>query len=182
MRRLALAFGVFLLAGVLSAQNAPSQDPARAARLKAAEELLVAMNMEETFQQGVDAMLKVQLDSNPMLLQFEDILREFVAKYVSWTAVKGDYAALYADVFTEQELRDLIAFHQTPLGKKLLASMPDLITRGTQIGQAKLDAHSAELTQKIKARIEEQRKKEAEKKLQGQPGQATPAAPAQPKP
>jgi uncharacterized protein len=31
---------------------------------------------------------------------------------------------VYAEVFTERELRDLIAFYETPLGQKFLDKMP----------------------------------------------------------
>jgi len=36
-------------------------------------------------------------------------------------------ATVYANEFTEQELKDLVAFYKSPLGKKLLASEPRAI-------------------------------------------------------
>ena len=89
MRKLILALGLVFVAATnaLAAQAPTAPDPART---KAAEELLVAMKMEETFQQGIDTMIKTQLDSEPLLVQFEDILRNFARKYLSWTAVKAE--------------------------------------------------------------------------------------------
>src|SRR5437764_6151806 len=36
-------------------------------------------------------------------------------------------AAIYANEFTEQELKDLVTFYKSPLGKKLLATEPRAI-------------------------------------------------------
>jgi uncharacterized protein len=36
-------------------------------------------------------------------------------------------AKIYASVFTEQELKDLVTFYKTPLGQKLLATEPTAI-------------------------------------------------------
>jgi hypothetical protein len=42
-------------------------------------------------------------------------------------AVGDEMAKVYATDFTEKELRDLIAFYKTPLGKKLLEQEPRTI-------------------------------------------------------
>ena len=36
-------------------------------------------------------------------------------------------AKVYADAFTEQELKDLVTFYKTPLGQKLLSAEPEAI-------------------------------------------------------
>ncbi len=38
-----------------------------------------------------------------------------------------DLAKIYADAFTQQEMKDIIAFYQTPAGKKLLDQQPKLV-------------------------------------------------------
>ena len=38
-----------------------------------------------------------------------------------------DLAKIYADAFSEQEMKDIIAFYQTPAGKKLLDQQPRLV-------------------------------------------------------
>jgi tetratricopeptide (TPR) repeat protein len=39
---------------------------------------------------------------------------------------------IYVEAYTEQELRDLIAFYKTPIGKKTLEKTPLLMPQGTQ--------------------------------------------------
>ena len=43
---------------------------------------------------------------------------------------------LYARYFTEQEIRDLIDFYQTPTGQKSIAVMPALMQDSMEAGEA----------------------------------------------
>jgi hypothetical protein len=144
--------------------------------LKAAGELVQIMDMKSTFEQGKEAMIKAQVQSNPALGQFEDLMRQFMDKYLTWDQVESQFVNIYADIFTESELRELIQLYQTPTGKKLLTSMPDIMNRGMQITQKQLQPHLPELQQQIMARVQEQQKQ----KQQAQPGQGQPGQPAQP--
>ncbi|CAD5109317.1 DUF2059 domain-containing protein [Zestomonas carbonaria] len=60
-------------------------------------------------------------------------------KAVGWDKVKPDMIKLYTGAFTEQELKDLLAFYESPLGKKVLAKMPELTAQSAQLTQAKLE-------------------------------------------
>ncbi len=42
----------------------------------------------------------------------------------SWKNFQDDFIAVYAEVFSEDELRGLIKFYRTPLGQKLVNKMP----------------------------------------------------------
>jgi len=142
--------------------------------VKAAEDLIQLMDMRSTFNQGKEAMIKAQVQSNPGLVQFEDLMRQFLDKYLTWEQVKGEYVRIYTDTFTEPELRELIQLYQTPTGKKLLGSMPEIMNRSMQVTQNQLQPHLPELQQQIMARVQEQQKKQQPAPGQGQPGQAQP--------
>jgi uncharacterized protein len=58
---------------------------------------------------------------------------------------KVDVAAVYAETFDESELRDLIAFYKSPLGKKLIARMPELTSKSMQISQSRIQAITPDL-------------------------------------
>ena len=45
---------------------------------------------------------------------------------------------LYTSNFSEPELKELIKFYQSPLGKKFMQKMPELTARSAQLTQAKL--------------------------------------------
>lgn len=61
-------------------------------------------------------------------------------KAVAWDKLKPGMVKLYTDNFSESELKDLIAFYQSPLGKKVLEKMPTLTAQSAQMTQAKLEA------------------------------------------
>ncbi|AYC33589.1 DUF2059 domain-containing protein [Pseudomonas cavernae] len=61
-------------------------------------------------------------------------------KAVGWDKIKPDMVKLYTSNFTEQELKDLLAFYESPLGKKMLQKMPELTAQSAQLTQAKLES------------------------------------------
>jgi len=67
---------------------------------------------------------------------------------------RGEFEAIIVDVydrhFSVDELRQLIAFYQTPVGQKVLSSMPAIMQESTRAGQqwgARLGASIAEQLQ-----------------------------------
>jgi len=45
----------------------------------------------------------------------------------SWDQMKDMYIDIYTQVFTEDEINQLVEFYQSPLGKKMLEKMPELL-------------------------------------------------------
>lgn len=46
---------------------------------------------------------------------------------------------LYTQTFTEQELKDLVKFYESPLGKKVLTQMPKVTQQSAQLTQQSLE-------------------------------------------
>ncbi|MBC3950265.1 MULTISPECIES: DUF2059 domain-containing protein [Pseudomonas] len=59
---------------------------------------------------------------------------------IGWNKLKPDMVKLYTANFTESELKDLVAFYQSPLGKKVLTKMPELTQQSAQLTQGKLES------------------------------------------
>lgn len=119
--------------------------------LEAAEELLAAVGMEQVLEQSISQMIDMQLQQKPALAPYRNVMEAFFNKHMSYESLKPEMAALYAEYFTEQELRDLIGFYETPTGQKAVAVMPELMGRGAQIGVARVQANLGELKQMIQA-------------------------------
>ncbi len=60
---------------------------------------------------------------------------------------------LYAGTFTHQEIRELLAFYNTPTGRKAAASMPGLMRQGQQIGESMAREMGPELKRRLKAAL-----------------------------
>ena len=54
---------------------------------------------------------------------------------IKWDEIKPKLVDIYVKEFSEQELKELLAFYQTPTGKKSLVKLPALFQQGAAIGQ-----------------------------------------------
>jgi hypothetical protein len=124
-------------------------------RHELALQLLEAMRMPDQIAASVATVVATQTRQNPDLPGLGEILREFLSRYVTWDAMKDEYAELYAGAFTEEELREMTAFYRTPTGQKLARSTAQLTRLGAELGERTMRAHSAELDQMIARRVGE---------------------------
>jgi hypothetical protein len=129
-------------------------DPA--AHQEAARQLLAAVNMERMLSQSIEQMLELQIQQNPQLAPFRQTMLDFLDKYMSYESLEEDLVALYAEAFSEAELRDLVAFYETPTGQKTVQLMPTLMSRGAQIGAKRVQDNIGELQKAIQAAVEAQ--------------------------
>ena len=137
-----LALGLALTGAPAEAQqkNAPAPAPstvplktASPAAIAAAKEIIAMKNASAMYANAVPNLVEqtknVLMQSN---LNYQKDLNEvaiIVAKNLAGREKEiGDgMAQVYANEFTEQELKDLVTFYKSPLGQKLLASEPRAI-------------------------------------------------------
>jgi uncharacterized protein len=122
---------------------------------KAAEHLLIIMEVDKSLPKIAEQVVETQLQQNPQLAPQRDILQKFLNKYLNWESVKEDTITAYTQEFTEPELKKLTEFYKTPVGKKASEKMPKLAFISGQIGLRQAQAHQTELRQMI----EEQKNK-----------------------
>lgn len=122
-----------LLAGV-GAPLASQDAPADSTRLALARQLLVLNRSTEQAMANMDAMLTSQRALNPRIPgAFWD---RFGARvHESRDTFTGMLAEIYARHFTASELRELIAFHQTPIGQRLIELQPRISQESMEAGQ-----------------------------------------------
>jgi hypothetical protein len=116
---------------------------------KAAENLLLVLEVDKSLPQIVEQVVNAQLQQNPQLAPQREILHRFLTTYVNWESVKEDTITAYAHEFTEPELKKLTEFYKTPLGKKAGEKMPQLAFLAGQLGLRKAQAHQTELRQML---------------------------------
>ncbi|HET7465022.1 MAG TPA: DUF2059 domain-containing protein [Longimicrobium sp.] len=131
------------------ARPARAQDEPTPARTAAAEQLIASIDMEHTYAKTMEMMVQSQLRQNPQMAQFEGVMRSFFARYLSWPQIHADMARIYALTYTEDEMRQLTAFYQTPLGKRLLETMPELAQRSSEVTQRRVMEHMPELMEQM---------------------------------
>lgn len=119
----------------------------------AAGQLLQAMNAEKTTNDAIDVAMRMQLETNSELRPYQDLMRAYLAKYMSWDALRDKYVAIYMETYTEEELKGLSEFYKTPLGQKLIASLPRVMERSADVGRDAVTGHMDELEAAIRARV-----------------------------
>ena len=107
MRRIIVAL---VLLSVIPMVRAADDKTAAPGHRAAAEQMLTLMDMPTLLKQSVDQMVKMQVQQNPTIAPYEGVMKEFLAKYMSWDSLKPDMIKLYTDEFTEPELGELNKF------------------------------------------------------------------------
>jgi uncharacterized protein len=128
-----LALGLALTAVPASAQQAPALKDASPAAIAAAKEILAMKNASGIYasavpnivQQTKDQLLQTNLNYQKDLNEVAVIVAQKLAGREK--EIGEGMAKVYANEFTEQELKDLVTFYKSPLGQKLLASEPRAI-------------------------------------------------------
>ncbi|MFC0241165.1 DUF2059 domain-containing protein [Rhodopseudomonas telluris] len=129
-----LSLGIALSAGQAMAQAKPPT-PAAIAAAKEILELkrantIYANAVPNIVQRTMDTLMQTNLNYQKDLKE----VAEVVAKNMAGREKEiGDgMAKIYAQDFTEQELKDLVTFYKTPLGQKLLNEEPKAIASSMQ--------------------------------------------------
>jgi uncharacterized protein len=128
-----LVLGLALAAVPAGAQQPPPLKQASPAALAAAKEILAMKSASAMYANAVPNI--VEQTKNALLqnnLNYQKDLNEVAVVVAQSMAGRekeiGDGMALvYANQFTEQELKDLVTFYKSPLGQKLLAAEPAAI-------------------------------------------------------
>ena len=153
----AIASAIAFLSYPAFVQAAPAADPAA---VEATRQMLSAMKVRELTVQSLSQSEKimpqqmrtmvtqmVQADTTMTPAQKKQGLEKFEKMLPAMTAtihgmlsdpslvdqMVAEMVPLYADTYTVDEIRQLSAFYQSPLGQKMLANMPQLTARSMEI-------------------------------------------------
>jgi uncharacterized protein len=147
-------------AWIACASPAPAQQPTPGAIATARELLQVkgAVNMFDPLIPGIiESAKNAFLPTNPGLFkelnEVAAILRTQLAARRS--EIIDEIARLYAQRFTEAEMKEVIAFYKTPIGRKLVNDEPAVIDQGL----ARTQAWSNKLSDEVFSRFRAEMKK-----------------------
>jgi hypothetical protein len=123
--------------------------------------------MKAAFSQSFESGFNSQVTQNhedpakyqKELRAFEDKMFGLISDRMSWARLKPKFIVMYDETFTQQELSDIVAFYKTPSGKSLLRKLPELMTKGSQVGQQEMMGVVPEIQQMTKDFMESMLKK-----------------------
>jgi hypothetical protein len=142
-----------VLAAPLSAQPAttPPAAPIAPSHLAAAKEYLDLHGIVDMAMTGAQMAMDQQIAANPALRPYRQTMLDWARELFSSDETKTAFATVYAEVFTEPEIRQLMEFARTPLGRKVAANQVNLAQRGAEVGQRVAQAHQADLMARLQA-------------------------------
>ena len=140
----------------------------------AVEELLhvskVDQMLEPTIQQ-LDSMLEQQFaklaeskDDKRILKKYRKRLVRLVRSKMKWEMMKADIVDIYVNVYTEDEVKEVTKFYQSPIGQKLIAKMPQVMQEAMTVSQKNLQRLMPEIQKISREMAEELDRKKRRKK------------------
>lgn len=119
--------------------------------LAAARQFLDLMHIQETAAAGMTVAMDQQVQANPGLAAYRGTMEKWARDLFASEEAVNAFATMYAETFTEPELRELITFYRSPIGQRLAGRQAELARRGAEVGQRLAQAHQAELIRMLTA-------------------------------
>lgn len=141
-----------LLACAAPAAAQPEPSPGEVA---AARDLLEASRTRENFIKAMELGME-QGGMGELTPQIRQVLRDFMDEHFRYEDLEPQFIQVYADAFTEQELRDLAAFYRTPLGQRVVETLPEITAASQRIAMERMQAVMPQLMQAIMEAMEEE--------------------------
>ena len=130
-----------------------------------AEQLLTAMHVERTMSdmmaairtqvshalQSTPGMDQITPEQRKLMDTYQAQINKLVDDAMSWKVLGPQYADLYAQTYTEEEIDGILAFYQSPAGKAMVAKTPELTTKSLAISQQMM----ADLQPKMSALVQQ---------------------------
>ena len=98
----------------------------------------VYMQVQQMFAQRFEQ-TKAPASKKAVLETYQAKANAALDQAIGWNKLKPDMIKLYTSTFSESELKDLVAFYQSPLGKKVLEKMPAVTQQSAQLTQQSLE-------------------------------------------
>ena len=158
VRFIAHTIGAAVIVCLALTQTAQAQQPSAAA-VALATQLLELKGGIGAFDPAIDGVVihhkGVLLQINPNLAKdindVEKLMRQEGAGRRE--ELHKEIALGYASAFTDQELKDLIAFYKTPLGKKMIEQEPKAGEQSTKRAQIWIDKYAVAVIAKMRAEM-----------------------------
>ena len=120
-----------------------AQEPTEG-QMQAAARLIDVMHYENSWgsvsEQIIQGIYPPGSDTSKFVIESQARMREMFAKQFRWQDLKPEYVRLYASLYTEAELRQLIAFYESPVGQKMMRLGPQMTARLLAITQRRMMA------------------------------------------
>jgi hypothetical protein len=152
-------FGLALVAAVAAGPSAALAQTPSAGAMAAAKELITLKGAASVFDAVIPGVIETAKNAflrlNPGLAKdLNEVAALLRAEYADKkNNMLDDLARAFTQRFTEQELKDAVAFYKTPLGKKLITEEPAAMDDGLAKAQTWANQFSEEMLARIRVEM-----------------------------
>src|SRR5260370_38897562 len=111
-----------------------------------------AMEQMKNMMAGVAKQTNVSPEATEKAKAMQDKMFALIETEMSWEKMRAEYAKIYAEVFTPEEVKGLVAFYKSPMGQAFLDKQPLLIQKIMALAQKRI----MEVTPKIQEMIKQE--------------------------
>lgn len=159
---------ILVLTGLLVASSSAFALDKSGSHYKAAIDLMEAADATAMLRQArsqMDGMLDARMQQLQTKIppekqqEFDDYKVEvsgLIRKNMRWGKLRDEFAELYMEMYSEDELEQLVGFYESPVGKKFIKRTPELMQRTVGIMQQRMAAmmpEIQELTQNLQKSV-----------------------------
>lgn len=120
-----------------------------------AEKVMVLTNMDQTLEHAKQQVLHMQArmmdqfdvpaEKNDEALAFQNRIIEKTFEVMSFNRMHDEYVKLFTDVYTVEELRGMVSFYESPVGRSMVEKQPIIINRTMTLTQERMKVLIPEL-------------------------------------
>lgn len=158
MKKILLLSAVLVFGGFSAGAAETTPD-----NLKLCYELFDAMKMEKQLSESSEQMLALQIQGNPMLVQFKPELEAFYKKCLQFNNLKEGIAKVYLELFTTEQIRDFIRFYKTPSGQAFAGKSSLLSTKVAALSQQIVMKNMPELQKAMQEKAQKMMQQQQQK-------------------
>ena len=151
MKKLSMILALVLCAVVPAA----AQEEPTPGEIAAIRELLEVSRTRENFIRAMELGME-QGGMGEMTPAVRTALRGFMDEHFRFEDLEPEFTRMDADLYTEEEIRGMTAFYRTPVGQRMVETMPELMAASQRITQERLAGVMPELMQAIMEVMEEE--------------------------
>ena len=133
MKKLIVFAIAVLMSGIFTIQAANDD---MAVRTKLAAKLLDVMEVGKLMNKSFDMVKNMQgamtkklvkdAKGQELAIKMQGEIMDMMKKELSWESLKPEFEKLYAETYSTEELKGLIKFYESPIGRKFTAKQPEM--------------------------------------------------------
>jgi len=154
MKRTCTVLTAALLIFLFHTTDVAAQQDFEQDHYEATYELFEVLNMEELLQDSIHSSLTMFASQDPQMEVLLPVFIRFMEETFKWEDMRDQFAHIYLETFTAEEIREITGFMRTETGLKFSKNTTTLMQKGSELGMQMVMQNEQKLERMIMEFIE----------------------------